>query len=156
MSTTLSACVVSPLHSSMSTVWGAGGGLERVGGDLRGYRTCYNGQALGTFSPREATMATAQSLSAEALEPVGSYAEIHNLPPAGLPACLSHPGLPVETSCQAKHPLMKNKYNAVSLATSQAAKTPGIQTCNSCTSQAPVSDNRRCHCSGLNMYIVSI
>ena len=33
-------------------------------------------------------MAAAQSLSAEALEPVGSYAEIHNLPPAGLPVCL--------------------------------------------------------------------
>lgn len=116
-------CIPSALkHEYCVRGWG---GLERVGGDLRGYRTCYNGQALGTFSPGEATMATAQSLSAEALEPVGSYAEIHNLPPAGLPACLSHPGLPVETSCQAKHPLMKNKYNAVSLATSQAANDSG-------------------------------
>lgn len=53
-------------------------------GVLREYRTCYNGQALGTFSPWEATMATAQSLSAEALEPFGSYNEIHNLPPACL------------------------------------------------------------------------
>lgn len=67
-------------------------------------------------------MATAQSLSAEALDPVGSYNEIHNLPP---PACLSHPGLPVDTRCQAKHSLMKNKYNAVSLTTSQAANDLG-------------------------------
>lgn len=76
---------------------------------------------LAPFSPRKATMATAQSLSAEALEPVGSYNEIHNLPPA----CLSHPGLPIETCCQTKHPLMKNKYNAVSLTTSQAANDLG-------------------------------
>ncbi len=56
-------------------------GWEVEGVDvLREYRTCYNGQALGTFSPREATMARAQSLSAEALESVGSCDEIHNLP----------------------------------------------------------------------------
>lgn len=37
-----------------------------------------------------------------------------------LVACLSHPDQPIETCCQAKHSLMKNKYNAVSLTTSQA------------------------------------
>lgn len=103
--------------------WRVEGG--EVGGVLREYRTSYNGQALGTFPPGEATMAAAQSLSAEALEP-GSHDEIHNLPlPACLPACLSHPGLPVETCCQAKHSLMKNKYHAVSPTTSQAANDSG-------------------------------
>lgn len=52
-------------------------------------------------------MATAQSLSAEAQEPVGSFSKIHNrLPAPPTLVCLT------ESCCQDKHSLMKNKYNA--------------------------------------------
>lgn len=52
--------------------------------------------------------ATAES---RLLRPVDSYSETHISPTA----------LPAETCCQAKHPLMKNKYNTFSVTTSQAA-----------------------------------
>lgn len=47
----LSARCCIPLHSSRSTMWGFGG--WRGATVLRAYRTCFNGQALGTFFPQK-------------------------------------------------------------------------------------------------------
>lgn len=116
------ARAASSLHSSRSTVRGVGGWWVDV---LREYRTCFNGQALGTFSPREATMATAQSLSADALEPVGSYKPIPNVPPAfpplpSRPACRNM--LPSQTLTDEKQ---IRRCQPHYLTTSQAANDSG-------------------------------